>query len=275
MIFKDFLEWLKEDKDRRNAIIFLTIFALILFALAISGIDFGVLMYSFVESFNEEYGEIGTYVGIFLISIIGNVTVIFPVPYLVALIVISINPNITINPLLLGIVAGLGAAIGETSAWLIGKASDKVVEIDKENNYMAKLIEAGYAPILIFIFAATPLPDDVFLAVLGLVGYPLAKALVWCFLGKISLAYSTVIIADFAQTNELGKSFLGLYGIDIDLLASVGYEISALPPPTFVDAIFSAIIWIASMAFVLTLAFVDWGKVYNRIRKKENSNEIE
>jgi membrane protein DedA with SNARE-associated domain len=64
---------------------------------------------------------------VFIISIFGNFTIFFPVPYVIALIVISAVIGFPgVNPILLGLVGGLGASIGEVTAWLIGKGSQEM-----------------------------------------------------------------------------------------------------------------------------------------------------
>ena len=57
------------------------------------------------------------YTGAFFISIFGNFTVFFPVPYVITIYAFGAS----LNPLLLGISCGLGATIGEFSAYLIGR----------------------------------------------------------------------------------------------------------------------------------------------------------
>jgi hypothetical protein len=65
-------------------------------------------------------GEIGLYFAVFLVSIAGNLTVILPVPYVIFLWFLMLFRPWT-NALIIGLCAGVGAAVGETSAWLIGR----------------------------------------------------------------------------------------------------------------------------------------------------------
>ena len=46
-----------------------------------------------------------------------------------------------------------------------------------------------YGPLLIFIFALTPLPDDLLFIPLGISRYNFVKAFIPCLLGKIAMAY--------------------------------------------------------------------------------------
>ncbi len=120
-------EGLKEKIKKFSIVAFIAAFFIIILFIAALGINIGDLMVNIVQDFYDSYGIIGIYIGIFLISIFGNVSVIFPVPYVIALAVLAIAiPEI--DPWLLGISAGLGAAIGETSAWVLGRGGKEVIE---------------------------------------------------------------------------------------------------------------------------------------------------
>jgi membrane protein YqaA with SNARE-associated domain len=64
------------------------------------------------------------YPGIFLVSLIGNATLLLPAPtYAIVFAVGGV-----MNPILVGIVAGLGAALGETTGYLAGVGGRGMVE---------------------------------------------------------------------------------------------------------------------------------------------------
>jgi len=127
--------------------------------LAVSGVNFGQWLANLVFDFYEENGDFGIYLGIFLISIFGNFTIIFPVPYVIAIIVIS--ATVPVNPIMLGIVAGLGASIGEVSAWLIGRGSKEFVKDSEQMNRMAKYVTTRESPNLLFL-GTLPVSDSLF-----------------------------------------------------------------------------------------------------------------
>lgn len=230
-----------------------------------SGINFGQWLANTALWYYTEYGNWGIYLGVFLISIFGNFTVIFPVPYTIAIIVISVVvPDV--NPFLIGLVAGLGAAIGEVSAWLIGRSSQEMLHDSEKMERMKSYVDRGWAPYLIFIFAATPLPDDAFLIVLGLADYKLWKTLIWCFLGKFVMCFVCAAIPIWLAGTSIGDTLLGLYGIDIEA-AKAGL----IPESTVADVIRSTIMWIGTIVVVFLLVYVDWGKVIERIKKEENA----
>ncbi len=137
------------------------------------------------------------YAGAFLISIFGNFTIFFPVPY--ALTIYAFGA--TLNPLLLGLACGLGSTIGEFSAYLVGVGGRKIIEGRYgERLENAKLLIERYGMAIIFLFALLPLPDDVILIPLGMMRYDLKKALIAAFLGKVAMCTIVAYAGRFSYT---------------------------------------------------------------------------
>jgi len=148
------------------------------------------------------------YFGAFLIATFGNSTIIFPVPFAITIYAFGS----VLNPMLLGLVSGAGSAIGEFSAYLIGRGGRRVVE----KRYGARLESAKkliqrYGMLAVFLFALLPLPDDLILIPLGMMKYDVKKAMASAFLGKtlmcIIIAYagrfSYTFIKDFFEAGGL------------------------------------------------------------------------
>ncbi|HUS79365.1 MAG TPA: VTT domain-containing protein [Patescibacteria group bacterium] len=138
------------------------------------------------------------YAGAFVISIFGNFTIFFPVPFAVTIYAFGA----TLNPLLLGLVCGLGSMLGEFSAYLVGRGGRRVIdERYGERLEGAKLLVQRHGMLLIFLFAVLPLPDDLILIPLGMLRYDLRKAMLAMFVGKtlmcIALAYAGLYSYDF------------------------------------------------------------------------------
>jgi len=129
---------------------------------------------------------VSAYFGAFIISIFGNFTVFLPVPYALAIFVLGGQPFI--EPLLLAVICGVGAGIGEISAYLIGRGGRNIIEkkYSKRLNSMKALVDR-YGLWAVFLFAASPLPDDTLLIPLGVLKYNLWKALLAAIAGKIVL----------------------------------------------------------------------------------------
>ncbi|MCF2143198.1 MAG: hypothetical protein K9W42_05810 [Candidatus Heimdallarchaeota archaeon] len=259
--FRRAKQWLLADKNRLGSLIFLVLFLILIIVLASLNLNFGSIMQSIVDWFEEKIGLIGIYFGVFLISIFGNFTVIFPIPYTLALITVAVRPTIdALDIFILGLFAGAGAALGETSAWLLGKASKNVMEdsMEKQVARAKSWIDRGLAPLIIFIFAATPLPDDAILLFIGLLGYALWKTLIWCLLGKIVLTAFTGYVAKYFAFTTFGSKILWLFGLTIEN-GSVG----ASEPPSWL----SALVWVATIVIIGVILFVDWGDVWNYLSR--------
>lgn len=141
----------------------------------------------------QDYG----YAGAFLISIFGNFTIFFPVPFTITIYAFGA----TLNPLLLGFACGLGSTLGEFSAYLVGAGGRKVVEDRYEERLeSARLLIERHGMAIIFLFALLPLPDDVVLIPLGMMRYDLKKALIAAFLGKLSMCTIVAYAGRFSYT---------------------------------------------------------------------------
>ena len=68
-------------------------------------------------SLSSQYG----YFGIFLISLIGALSIFFPIPYTVVIFTLGQS----FEPLWIAVAAGLGSAVGEFSGYLLGFGGEK------------------------------------------------------------------------------------------------------------------------------------------------------
>lgn len=149
------------------------------------------------------------YPGISLLSFIGASSVIIPIPYTVIL--LGIAP--AFNPLLLATAAGLGAAGGELVGYGLGYIGRHVVgkKRRRQLDAMLSIFERFGVP-AVFIFALTPLPDDLLFIPLGLMHYSLWKAFAACAAGKFAMSF---IIA------YVGKAVGEVFAVDWMLAAVV------------------------------------------------------
>ena len=139
------------------------------------------------------------YPGIFVVSAVSTASVVFPVPGF--LFILAAGSVSSLNPWLVAIVAAGGMALGELTGYLVGKGGKKVLG-KKEKVWLKggeKWFREGRGFLFIFIFAATPLPDDVTGILGGMFNYDLRMFLLATFLGKLAMNLLLV--------------FAGLYGI--------------------------------------------------------------
>jgi len=145
-----------------------------------------------INQFLQQLSQLG-YVGIFAMSFIGASSIIFPIPYTIVIFVIASK----YDPVLLALAGGAGAALGEFTGYLLGFYGRKILSEERRRK-MESLVKlfGRYGPLAIFIFALTPLPDDLLFIPLGILRYKFVKALVPALLGKILMIY---ILAYFGR----------------------------------------------------------------------------
>lgn len=119
------------------------------------------------------------YLGIFLGLLASNATILVPVPGVFLLFI----GGTFLNPLLVGVVGGLGGALGEMTGYLFGRAGRKFVSRESEFA-MARRLYDKYGYGIVYLFAATPLPFDIIGIICGLIRVDPKKFLLLVFLGK-------------------------------------------------------------------------------------------
>ena len=192
-----------------------------------------------LEAFALQYG----YLGIFLISLIGAMSIFVPIPYTVVIFILGGLE--TFDPFLIAVAAGIGSAIGEFSGYLLGVGGRKVIgdRYKKRMDFITKLFKK-YGSVAIFIFALTPLPDDLLFIPLGVMRYSLLRAFIPAVLGKF---FSNLIIAYSGRLSlDIVKNIFGVEGEGMSLLIST-------------------IIGIFLLVIVLIIMFkVDWEKHFSK-----------
>ncbi len=127
----------------------------------------------------QNLGSIG-YLGVFLLCLIANATVLLPAPSLM----IAASCALILNPILVALVASLGSTIGEFVGYLFGAVSKDLSP--KFQNFLDKLSEkVKNKTVLVFILALLPLPlFDVAGVYSGGTKMNLIKFFIACFIGK-------------------------------------------------------------------------------------------
>ena len=120
------------------------------------------------------------YPGIFVISFLGNATVVLPAPSLA--LVFAMGG--ILNPLLVGLVAGPAEALGELTGYLAGYSGQAVVENLQMYDRLAGWMQRNGA-LTVFVLSAIPNPFfDLAGIAAGVLRYPLSRFLLFCWLGK-------------------------------------------------------------------------------------------
>ncbi|MFC1954860.1 YqaA family protein [Chloroflexota bacterium] len=138
----------------------------------------------------EQWG----YIGVFLISVVGNATILLPMPGLLLVIVIGT----ILNPLLVSLIAGLGSAIGELSGYIVGYCGHEIAKTNTNNKWFIRADRwmSKQGTLTVFIFAPF-LPLDVAGIIAGAFRFPVWKFLAACFFGKTLLILLMVYSASW------------------------------------------------------------------------------
>ena len=145
----------------------------IVFAILITICAFLLLDYI---SYFESLG----YLGAFIISILGSATIIIPAPSWAIVFVMSK----ILDPVFLGIAAGVGSAIGELTGYYLGKGGGHLLDKEKRlKQYKESVNKYGAFAIFVFAFLPNPVFDIVGIAA-GAMHMKMWKFLLASILGK-------------------------------------------------------------------------------------------
>jgi len=184
-------------------------------------------------SLSSQYG----YFGIFLLSLIGALSIFFPIPYTVVIFTLGQR----FEPVWIAVAAGLGATVGEFSGYLLGYGGRKAIgeKYKKKMDVLMKVFKK-YGPIVVFLFALTPLPDDLLFIPLGVMRYSIVRVLVPALIGKF---FMNLIVA-YSGRFSIGI-IRDIFGVESD----------------WVTALIGMILAVILLIAVLIIMFkVDWEK---------------
>jgi membrane protein YqaA with SNARE-associated domain len=184
------------------------------------------------------------YFGVFVISLVGAVSILLPVPDSLTVFTISglkVGGAWVYEPVWIAAVAGVGSAIGEFSGYLLGFGGRKAItgRYKKNVDFLCKVFDK-FGVTAIFIFAMTPLPDDLVFIPLGVMRYNPLKALLPAVAGKfifnLIVAYGGRFSIDFIEDT---------FGVGGDLTSAI-------------------IIFAAGIALTIIMFRLDWGKYFEK-----------
>jgi membrane protein DedA with SNARE-associated domain len=124
----------------------------------------------------QHYG----YPGVFLISLIANASIALPIPSLA----VTFSMGAILSWPLVGLVAGIGEALGESTGYLAGYTGSAMVENKQLYKRMRRWVE-NHGMLTIFVLSVVPNPIiDLAGIAAGMLRYGYFKFLLACWLGK-------------------------------------------------------------------------------------------
>lgn len=153
-----------------------------------------------MQDFLIEFG----YIAVFISSLVSTSTIFLPFPIYF---IIFFASGIGLNPLLVGILAGVGSAIGELTGYFVGLGGRAVIEKKRRSEsrlikFFTKLFERyGFATIAVTSFL--PFPFDIIGILSGVGAYDIKKFFVATLIGKtvktILIAYAGSFAIPYAE----------------------------------------------------------------------------
>jgi membrane protein YqaA with SNARE-associated domain len=168
---------------------------IILFVIAISAAIF---------AFRDRFAELAAigYPGVFFVSLLGNATIVLPAPSLA--LVFAMGSALAWP--LVGLVAGVGEALGELTGYLAGIGGRAIIEDQRAYGRMVDWMKRrGGITVFVLSFIPNPFFDLAGIAA-GTLRYPVWRFLLFCWIGKT--IKTTVVAWAGAQSVVLIEPFL-------------------------------------------------------------------
>lgn len=145
-----------------------------------------ILLYQAHIDWEQQVRRYG-YFGIFILTLVSSMTILFPLP---GEAVLAAAPAIMklagIQVFWLGVVASIGGALGELTAYYAGLWGRVAVSDKHQKNYgRIERWMRRYGGVAIFVFALTPLPFDLVGIAAGSLRFPVLKFMVFCWSGRL------------------------------------------------------------------------------------------
>ncbi len=138
------------------------------------------------------------YLGVFVIPLLSDATVIVPFPGLVGIFI----AGGFLNPILVGIVGGIGSALGELVGYLAGYGGRGVIEDRAMYSKLEKWMQRN-GTLTVFVLSVIPNPMfDMAGIAAGMLKFPLWRFLLACWSGK-ALKFIVIAYAGFASWDFL------------------------------------------------------------------------
>lgn len=168
------------------------------------------------------------YLGVFVVSLLANLTLFFPVPYLAVVFTIGLKA-VGHGPFILSILGAIGATLGKFVSYLIGYSGRVTLGEKYRRRFDALRRILGGSPFFAaFLFAASPLPDDIVFIPLGMMEYSPAKTFLACLFGKFLLTSVAVWSGKFSGStiswiigSEVENTWLIVISIGVLIVATV------------------------------------------------------
>jgi membrane protein YqaA with SNARE-associated domain len=185
---------------------------------SIIGIVLTVIMFIAVLYYGDKLAELKqySYLGAFIISILGGATIIIPVPMLAVVFALgSVMPS-PWEVVLLGMSSAVGEVIGALTIYMTGQGAGKAIAVNSQGR-----LQAGYQRMCDLIERRGPVVLFVLASVINPFFYPAALA---CGALRFGVKKYTLIVFGGKIIKSMTTVFIGYFGLK-NLLRLIGIEI--------------------------------------------------
>lgn len=148
----------------------------------------------------ERWGSYG-YAGAFVLTLLSSATVLVPSVALGA--ALKFGAATTLNPLLVGLLSGIAAGLGESTGYLAGRSGAQLAHVQDRPSYqrIASWV-ARRGTLTVFVLAAIPLPlIDLAGLAAGALGMPFLRFALACLAGKITRFVPVALLGYWLRLN--------------------------------------------------------------------------
>ncbi len=135
---------------------------------------------------------------VFMAGVLGGTSILFPFPYYL---VVATTAAGGVSPVMVGLAAGLGVMLGETTSYLVGHAGRAVLPtrataiFELLRRWVSDSHGVRFYAFLFGYGCMMPLPNDVILVPLGAAGVPYWRVIVPLGAGNIVFNTATALLA--------------------------------------------------------------------------------
>ncbi|MFW9878204.1 MAG: VTT domain-containing protein [Candidatus Thorarchaeota archaeon] len=156
------------------------------------------------------------------------------------------------------IIGGLGSALGEVTGYAVGYGTKKIAEerhselLNNVDGFRKLILEnQSRTPLYIFLFAITPLPDDILFLPLGMIKYPFWKCII---------------------PGWLGKNLTILFYCCWPIFIALGFTTQGIQSNDISSIITEAVLLLVTIAVMYFIMAFDWKKLLEKREKKKQFN---
>jgi len=146
------------------------------------------------------WGALG-YLGAFMLTLLSSATVLVPSVALGA--ALKFGAVTTLNPLIVGLVSGIAAGIGESTGYIAGRSGAELAHVQDRSAYqrIVQWVERR-GTLTVFLLAAIPLPlIDLAGIAAGAMGMSFIRFELACLAGKITRFVPVALFGRWLQLN--------------------------------------------------------------------------